>query len=82
VSYNGWKNYETWNVALWINNDEGLYDLAETVAGMEGDYNTFAQLMVNEFESNSTPDGVSWEDSSLDYEALTEVLYETLEYFD
>jgi len=22
--YNGWKNYETWCVALWIDNDEGL----------------------------------------------------------
>jgi hypothetical protein len=24
--YNGWSNYETWNVALWMDNDEGNYD--------------------------------------------------------
>ena len=25
--YQGWKNYETWAVALWFDNDEGLYDM-------------------------------------------------------
>lgn len=25
MAYNGWKNYETWNVALWIDNDQGSY---------------------------------------------------------
>jgi hypothetical protein len=23
-TYNGWPNYETWNVALWIDNEEGM----------------------------------------------------------
>jgi hypothetical protein len=32
--YQGWTNYETWNVKLWLDNDEGSYhwlgDLAQT----------------------------------------------------
>ncbi len=26
--YNGWKNYETWAAALWIDNDRGSYEMA------------------------------------------------------
>jgi len=29
--YNGYKNYETWNVATIILNDESMYNLASTV---------------------------------------------------
>lgn len=25
MTYNGWKNWETWNVALWCDNEEGIY---------------------------------------------------------
>ena len=30
MSYNGWTNYETWNVALWMDNDEPTYHIART----------------------------------------------------
>jgi hypothetical protein len=51
ISYNGWENYETWNVALWINNEEGLYHLAMEA----GDYETLVDVLYNELwsEGNS-----------------------------
>ncbi len=27
MAYNGWSNYETWNLALWIDNDHSLYSM-------------------------------------------------------
>lgn len=27
MSYNGWSNYETWNLALWLGNDQGSEEM-------------------------------------------------------
>lgn len=69
--YNGWQNYETWNVALWISNDEGLYNMAREYR-RQG-YKAFRDEL-RELGSVETPDRVSYNDSGLDIEALDELL--------
>ena len=56
ISYNGWENYETWNVALWINNDENLYHLAMEA----GDYETLVHRLYDEYGVKETKDGVKF----------------------
>jgi hypothetical protein len=31
-TYNGWANYPTWNVALWMDNEQGSYAYARELA--------------------------------------------------
>jgi hypothetical protein len=57
TSYNGWENWTTWNIALWINNDESLYSLA-----MEcGDYETLVDRLYNEYGVTETKDGARFD---------------------
>lgn len=74
TTYNGWKNRETWNVNLWLMNDESLYHMV-TTCGKEMTYRDFATSYLV-YSSAGTPDGVAWLDESLDFAALDEVLKE------
>ena len=56
ISYNGWNNYETWNVALWINNEEGLYHLAQECGG----YEEFVKCLYDDYGVTETGDGVKF----------------------
>ena len=74
-TYNGWTNYETWNVSLWIQNDEGLYDMARQYRHCLHPYSEFAES-IKECGSYETPDGVAWTDSGLNTDELDEMLCE------
>ena len=77
MSYNGWKNYQTWNVALWIDNDEGLYRAAvefmKTYKGRKP-YTSFIRSLC--MENDRTPDNIKWISTRLDYKALNEMMFE------
>ena len=36
AKYNGHRNYNAWNVSLWINNDEGMYRKARALCAVHG----------------------------------------------
>lgn len=74
MEYNGWKNYETWNVALWIQNDEGMYQYAKAYKRIKNaPYLTLA-MNLQIHGVSKTPDGVPYNDSALDLESLNEMI--------
>ena len=54
---NGYENWETWNVASWIGNDELLY----TISIEASDYADFLYRISWYSQGPCTPDGVDWE---------------------
>ena len=56
--YNGHKNWNQWNVALWIGNDEGLYFHAVELC-KRYDRNKAARILKYELPEK-TPDGARY----------------------
>jgi hypothetical protein len=62
--YNGWKNYETWNVALYLDNDEGTYlavkEYVRYALNSTDDLSYDGLIEYMGIEDEATPDGVPW----------------------
>jgi hypothetical protein len=57
--YNGHKNWNHWNVSLWINNDEGLYNLALESIKRTDNRDQAARYFLERVEAK-TPDGAPY----------------------
>ena len=60
--YNGWNDWTTWNVALWIRNEESIYNIAKDC----NDYIDFLFEMQAMCGFYSTPDGADYGEANLD----------------
>ena len=69
-TFNGWSNYETWNVSLWIQNDEGLYNLARNYSS----YSALLFVLQEEFGLKKTPDGVKFNDPKINRIEMNQML--------
>jgi hypothetical protein len=56
-TYNGWKNYPTWAVNLWLANDEGLYhEAVERVSAWRAVTESPRVAIADEFKNWVTED--------------------------
>ena len=68
-NYNGWANYETWNAALWIGNDEILYSIAKRAYSWRNCVSLLQSMGITH-----TGDGVEWDDVNIDEDEIDEML--------
>lgn len=67
--YNGYKNYNYWNISLYINNDQNLYDLAIISINKHNNVKLATLVFIDNLNSCYTPDGVLWTKAGV-YSAL------------
>ena len=69
---NGWTNYETWNVALWIQNEFEFYAVALGC----GSYTEFLFAIADTDIGQTTPDGVPWVSKAINHAEIDAMIEE------
>ena len=68
ATFNGHRSWNAWDVSLWINNDEGLYRLAQQALKATSSKDAAAKRLLESLAScgiTKTPDGARYSVSSI-----------------
>ena len=78
MTYEGWKNRQTWNVSLWLNNDYNMYTAAVAFMQKHRDAkHPYAQFIASQgMQDERTGDNIAWLGSRLDYKELDDMMRE------
>ena len=78
-TFNGYANHATWNVALYIGNDEKMYRLVLGLVNSKvTQWTDVAGVLITLF-GDKTPDGVAWNDPTIDVRKMNEFLAEMID---
>ena len=75
-NYSGWKNYQTWNVALWIQNEYSIYCAAYEYVKNSKRPSYIGFVRSYGLADSNTPDRIKWNGTKLDYKALNQMMLE------
>lgn len=77
AKYEGWRNRQTWNVALWINNEYPLYIAAVAFMKSYKGRSPYVSFIKSAgLESERTPDNIAYLSTRLSLKELNSMMYE------
>ena len=81
MAYNGWSNYETWAAKLWMDNEEGAYNLYRDKAQRYADKKrrftaASARAVCEAAFGEMTGDGVHFSNSRIEWGRIAEAMRE------